>query len=77
VVVVEADDGRMLHLPAWLLPARLREGDVIVVESRLDEEGARHLTLAVDPAATREARRAAETILSRLRGRDPGGDIAL
>jgi hypothetical protein len=75
--VVEMDDGCMVDFPASLLPPHLREGDVILVRSELGEDGARHLTLTVDHEATRAARHAAEAILTRLRARDPGGDIAL
>jgi hypothetical protein len=77
IVVVEAEDGRMFELPEWTLPPRVREGDVIRVRVGLGADGERRLTLAVDPEATRAARGAAEEILSRLRRRDPGGDIVL
>jgi hypothetical protein len=75
--VVEAEDGRSFDLPGWMLPHGVREGDVLVVESSLDESGARALSLRVDHEATRAAREATLSILARLRSRDPGGDITL
>lgn len=77
--VVETEDGRVLDLPRWLVPPGAREGDVIRawVEPDDAEPGARQVTLRVDAEATAEARAAVESLLERLRRRDPGGDIEL
>jgi hypothetical protein len=75
--VLEVSEESTLELPRWFLPHGTREGDVVMVASRLDEDGTRHLDLWVDREATREARGATRAILERLRGRDPGGDIVL
>ncbi|CAN5446449.1 hypothetical protein BH24GEM3_BH24GEM3_23800 [soil metagenome] len=77
LVVVEADGDRFLDLPRWLLPSRLREGDVVTAQADTGESGERRLVLSVDRAATQAARQEAEALLSRLRRRDPGGDIQL
>jgi hypothetical protein len=77
LAVVETGEGQFLDLPRWLLPAGAREGDVVTVQSRMDEDGARRLELRVDSAATETARSEVVQILERLRSRDPGGDIEL
>ncbi len=80
LVVVEVDGDRFLDLPRWLLPSRLREGDVVTaqVEAREGEErGERRVIFAVDRAATQAARQETEALLTRLRRRDPGGDLQL
>lgn len=77
LVVVEDEGGRILDLPAWLLPAGAREGDVVVVAAEPAENGERRLTLRLDHRAAAAARAAAESVLARLRARDPGGDIDL
>lgn len=77
LVVVEVDGGPVLDLPRWLLPAGVREGDVITVRSTAEAEGERKLLLRVDPEATRAARASVAERLERLRARDPGGDIEL
>ena len=77
LAVVETGEGQMLDLPEWLLPAGVREGDVVVVQSSMAEDGARRLELRVDRDATAAARSEAVRMLERLRSRDPGGDIEL
>lgn len=77
LAVVEDERGRMLDLPRWLLPAGAGEGDVVVIAAEPDGEGERRLTLRLDHGAAVAAREAAESILARLRARDPGGDIEL
>jgi len=77
VAVVELEDGAVLDLPRWLLPPGAREGHVVAVESGVDHDGARKVTLRIDADATRVARDEVEAIRDRLRARDPGGDIVL
>ena len=74
IAAVEEDGTRMLHVPAWLLPASAREGDVLRV-SRRDEGAAVSFRIAVDPAATQEALERSREQVSRFSGSDPGGDI--
>lgn len=77
LAVVEIGDGRFLDLPRWMLPDDAGEGAHLVVRSRSGQNGARMLDVAVDHAATEAARHEIHGTLERLRGRDPGGDIAL
>lgn len=76
VVVVEIDGSGTVDLPRWMLPAELREGDVVLARI----EGARDrrtVECTVDAEETKRRRdRAGETV-ERLRARDPGGDITL
>jgi hypothetical protein len=76
VAAVEEDGARMLYVPAWLLPAAVREGDVLRV-SRRDEGAASSLRIEVDRIATQEAQGRAREQVSRLSQDDPEGDIAL
>ncbi|HEU0013590.1 MAG TPA: DUF3006 domain-containing protein [Longimicrobium sp.] len=77
VARVEDEAGRLLHLPAWLLPAAVREGDVLAVGREADPDGAVRLRIAIDRAATEQAMRRSREQVSRLAGGDPGGDIVL
>ena len=76
IAAVEEDGARMLYVPAWLLPAAAREGDVLHV-SRRDEGAAASLRIEMDRAATEEARGRAHEQVSRLSHTDPGGEIVL
>lgn len=76
VAAVHQDDGRLIHLPAWILPPGAREGDVLSVEHRVDD-GASSLRIAVDRAATEEALRRSREQVQRRLAHDPGGDIVL
>lgn len=76
IAAVEEDGARMLHVPAWLLPASAREGDVLCVERR-DEGAAVSFRIEVDPAATQAALERSREEVSRLSGSDPGGEIVL
>ena len=76
LAAVEEDGARMLYVPAWLLPAAAREGDVLRV-SRRDEGAAASLTIEVDRAATEEALGRSREQVSRLSQHDSGGDIVL
>ena len=76
LAAVEEDGARMLCVPAWLLPATVREGDVLRV-SRRDEGAASSLTIEVDRAATQEVLGRVRERVSRLSRNDPGGDLVL
>jgi hypothetical protein len=76
VAAVEEDGARMLYVPGWLLPAAVREGDVLRV-SRRHEGAASTLRIEVDGAATEEALGRSREQVSRLSRNDPGGDIVL
>lgn len=76
VAAVHEDGERLLHVPAWILPAGVKEGDVLAV-TRAAEGGAATLRLALDPAATEAALRRSREQLGRLSRNDPGGDIVL
>ena len=76
IAAVEEDGAPMLYVPAWLLPAAAREGDVLRV-SRRDEGAAAALRIEVDRGATDEARSRSREQVSRLSHTDPGGDIVI
>lgn len=66
LVVARDDGGRFHDLPRWLLPAGVREGDVVAVRGDGDGAGAR-VELTIDRAAADAARREAAELLARLR----------
>jgi hypothetical protein len=68
--------GRVMHVPAEMLPEGTREGDVLHLERRA-EEGAVTLRLRMDATATSRAHQEVRRQLDRLAGQDPGGDLAL
>ncbi len=72
LVVVRADGGPLLDLPRWLLPAGVREGDVIAVRGG-GEGGTARVELRVEPEEGGAARAEAAALLARLRRSDPGG----
>ncbi|HEV2146307.1 MAG TPA: DUF3006 domain-containing protein [Longimicrobiaceae bacterium] len=77
VAAVAEEGGRVLHLPLWLLPDGVREGDVVAVAR---EEGPDRvvLHLAVDRDATERAlRRSREQVEGAPPGPHPTGDIVL
>lgn len=76
VAAVHQDDGRLVHVPAWILPAGTREGDVLAVEPAF-AEGACTLRITLDRAATDDALRRSREQLARALPPDPGGDIVL
>jgi len=76
VAAVEEDGARILHVPAGLLPAETREGDVLRV-SRRDEGAAAILRIEVDRGATDQALGRSRAQVSRLSRADPGGDIVI
>ncbi|HEX6371713.1 MAG TPA: DUF3006 domain-containing protein [Longimicrobium sp.] len=75
IAAVHQDDGRMVRVPAWILPAATREGDVLAVEHDASAETSA-LRITLDRAATDDALRRSRQRLDR-RPHDPGGDIVL
>lgn len=76
IAAVHDESGALLHLPAWLLPDGVREGDVVAVERGTHGPSAT-LRLSIDRPATDAALRASRAQLARLKRDDPGGDIQL
>lgn len=81
VARVEEDGGRILTVPAHLLPANAREGQVFSVTRDTSVPGHPTLVVTLDEAATAAAlaRSAATTAAASKASRkhDPGGDVAL
>lgn len=76
IAALEAD-GRLIHLPVALLPAGVREGDVLSAERSEDANGS-VLRIRVDRAATEAALQRSRAQLNAMRpANDPGGDIVL
>lgn len=69
VASIELPDGKMIQLPASVLPKGAKQGQIICV------------TFEVDAAATKSARERSAAQVKRgsedSRKRDPGGDIGL
>ena len=74
VVVARDPGGRFHDLPRWLLPAGLREGDVVVARGEGVGAGAR-VELSIDREAGDASRVEAAAILARLRRGDSGEDL--
>jgi hypothetical protein len=77
IAAVNDDDGRILHVPVWILPSGAREGDVLSLARTADGDGACTVRIAVDRAATDEALRISREQVERRLPHDPGGDIIL
>ena len=77
VAAVNDDGGRIVHVPAWILPDGTREEDVLTVERTPAGDGACSLRITVDRAATEEALRISHEQVQRRLPHDPGGDIVL
>jgi hypothetical protein len=76
VAAVHQDDGRLVRVPVWILPAGTREGDVLSVEHSA-AEGASSLRITIDRAATGDALRISREQVERRLPHDPGGHIVL
>lgn len=77
IAAVEEDGGRVLHVPLWLLPDGVREGQIVAV-TREETPGGVALTVAVDREATERALRRSRAQVEGTPGHhDPGGDIVL
>lgn len=70
-------DGRMVTpVPAWMLPAGVREGDVLSV-SHARAEAKSSLVIQIDLEAKEKALAKSAKQVSRKSRNDPGGDIKL
>jgi Protein of unknown function (DUF3006) len=76
IAAVHQDDGRLVHVPAWILPAGTREGDVLSVKHSA-ADGASSLRITIDRAASDDAMRRSREQVERRAPHDPGGDIVL
>lgn len=76
VAAVHQDDGGLVRLPVWILPAGAGEGDVLAVEHSA-ADGASSLRITIDRAATADALRRSREQVQRRAPHDPGGDIVL
>jgi hypothetical protein len=77
---VEVDGDTMITVPQALLPARVRQGDVLRVAAERSPDGQRSmLTIEIDEAATKRAlaESAAQVNKTVKQKNDPGGDITL
>ena len=79
---IEEDGERMITVPAYLLPARAREGQVFQVTTAPGEDkGTLVVTVAADEAATAESLAKSKATMAgamaKSRKRDAGGDVAL
>jgi len=79
---IEEDGERMITVPVYLLPAGVREGQVLQVSSAPGEErGSLIVTVAADETAEAESLARSKATVARAsaqsRKRDPGGDVAL
>jgi hypothetical protein len=74
--VLEGEDGKVFDLPRELLPKEAEAGDVIALEAAYGEELS-VLVLRLDRDATETRLEASRSVLERLKGKDPGGDLTL
>lgn len=70
-----SERGVLLLLPAGQLPEGAREGDVLRLDVANEAPGEH--AFVIDPEETQARRAEAEARLTRLRARDPGGDLEL
>lgn len=75
-VAALAGDGRVLQIPVELLPAGIREGDVLRFE-REDADTGITLRIHRDAEAAVRYRAEAAALLDELRRSDPGGNLSL
>ena len=78
VAAIETD-GRLRHVPVSLLPADVKEGDILEVSVEQMKDSAARTTITIDRAATEKARRRSEEqVAQKTRPpNDPGGNIVL
>lgn len=79
---IEEDGDRMITVPVHLLPAGVREGQVLRVVSAAGEQpGSLTITVTIDPkaaaAAMAKSKAATERAMAASKRRDRGGDVAL
>ena len=65
IAVLATDDGQQINFPRELLPKGAKAGEIL------------SLSIERDLEATREVAEETKRVQSRLRKRDPGGDIKL
>ena len=73
---IEVDGKSVTPIPAWMLPAGAKEGDVLSV-THDRSEGKSSLTIEADPEAKKKALERSAKQVSRKSPRDRGGDIQL
>ncbi len=76
---IEQGDGKVFHVPLFLLPEGVREGQIcgLATDQRAKDEAA-VTTITVDKDATRSAlERSAAQLASTPKSKDPGGPIQL
>jgi hypothetical protein len=80
VARLEADGERIFTLPVSLLPAGVREGQVLAVVWS-GSDGSTVLTITIDPAATADALEKSRAQVAKIaktsRKLDGGGDVSL
>ena len=78
---IEEDGERMITVPAYLLPAGVREGQILRVTSEPGGTGTLVVTVAADEEATAHSLAKSKATMARAmaqsRKRDAGGDVAL
>jgi hypothetical protein len=78
---IEEDGAGVITVPVCLLPAGVREGQILRVTSVPGEKGTLVVTVAADEAATAESLAKSKSTMAgamaRSRKRDAGGDVAL
>jgi hypothetical protein len=78
---IEEDGERMITVPRHLLPAGVREGQILSVSRGESRGGSVEITIAIDEDATREALERSKASVTQASiassKRDPGGDVAL
>jgi hypothetical protein len=82
VARIEEDGIRMISLPASLLPAGVKEGQLLRATRGPDRgDGMLGLTIVPDPAGTADALARSKSVtdaaMSESRKKDPGGDVSL
>ncbi len=73
---IEVDGRSVTPIPAWMLPAGAREGDVLSV-THDRREGTSSLTIEADPEAKKKALDRSAKQVSPKSTSDRGGDIQL
>ncbi len=75
---VEQGTGIPHHIPRFLLPEAIREGDVCTVTTRQNSQASLTITVTIDREATAaDNKRSADQLRSTPRSNDPGGPIKL
>jgi Protein of unknown function (DUF3006) len=76
MAAIEVDGKGVTHLPEWVLPAGVKEGDVLRVRhERLKTRSV--LTIEIDREATARLLEQSAKQVTKGKSRDPAGDIVL